>query len=330
MIELTNTPNLMGIEIKGDYNDLNELYDALSKITDLYVTQSRQNLEKQEKAGEITKQIAENGWRYYQDFEDCMLGLNYDIRHAYQGDRGVTYEENGADSIGRMAECIYEVDGDAIEKERKKGQAGNLYFTVQILYPWAIYYLLNLSVMVDDWYDEKLMKKMIFPYDEILCRKDQTIIEHFTMSLWKCLQEALGRKKGLQLFQFHEHNMGEANCHAYYGSALCNYYCDKKKKSKKLRKAMLIAIFYEMLGADCFEDKRASRYMEDGLLEECEKEYQEALEMIKTMTKDAFLFQNDFYMELDTYLEDKESFGYEERDEFLERFGDVDWERMKW
>ncbi|MCD7950217.1 MAG: hypothetical protein LUG12_08165 [Erysipelotrichaceae bacterium] len=38
IIKLENTPKFLGITIKGDYDDLNELYDAVSQPTDLYFT----------------------------------------------------------------------------------------------------------------------------------------------------------------------------------------------------------------------------------------------------------------------------------------------------
>ena len=37
MITLTNTPNNLGILIKGDYNDLNSLYDSLANYVDFYI-----------------------------------------------------------------------------------------------------------------------------------------------------------------------------------------------------------------------------------------------------------------------------------------------------
>ena len=37
MITLTNTPNNLGIFIKGDYNDLNSLYDSLANYVDFYI-----------------------------------------------------------------------------------------------------------------------------------------------------------------------------------------------------------------------------------------------------------------------------------------------------
>lgn len=64
MLSIKTTKLLTGVEIKGDYEDLNAIYDALSNV------------------------VGEEG--YYKEYEPCSLrimGLCYEIRHAYQGDR---------------------------------------------------------------------------------------------------------------------------------------------------------------------------------------------------------------------------------------------------
>ena len=64
MLSVKTTEKLAGVTVSGTYWDLNALYDALSNV------------------------IGEEG--SYPEFEACwlrVLGLCYDIRHAYQGDR---------------------------------------------------------------------------------------------------------------------------------------------------------------------------------------------------------------------------------------------------
>ena len=64
MLTIKTTEKLTGVVVSGTYGDLNNLYDALSNV------------------------IGEE-WSY-PEFEACrirVLGLCYDIRHAYQGDR---------------------------------------------------------------------------------------------------------------------------------------------------------------------------------------------------------------------------------------------------
>ena len=64
MLSVKTTENLAGVTVSGTYWDLNALYDALTNV------------------------IGEE--ESYPEFEACrirVLGLCYDIRHAYQGDR---------------------------------------------------------------------------------------------------------------------------------------------------------------------------------------------------------------------------------------------------
>ena len=91
MLTIKTTPNLYGLSIQGDYNDLNTLYDALSRYLEFY---------------------QEHAVAYpYHEYE-YLLSLNYDLRHACQGDRGYTLAENNASQIGLKAECIYELPAD--------------------------------------------------------------------------------------------------------------------------------------------------------------------------------------------------------------------------
>ena len=86
MIKIRNTNNLLGITILGDYEDLSALRDALYYYTELFL--SNQD---------------------HPDAYDCqqsILGLCYDIRHAYQGDRDFEAVPNNAENIAILAECI--------------------------------------------------------------------------------------------------------------------------------------------------------------------------------------------------------------------------------
>lgn len=64
MISIKTTEKLTGVEIKGSYDDFKHLYDAISNV------------------------IGDEGcYKGYHDSQIFVLGLCYDIRHAYQGDR---------------------------------------------------------------------------------------------------------------------------------------------------------------------------------------------------------------------------------------------------
>lgn len=72
MIKIKLTPNYTGIEITGDYDDFDELYDAITNVL-----------------GSPSKDVREDQMQLH------TLGFCYDLRHAKQGDRGIFVEDNG-------------------------------------------------------------------------------------------------------------------------------------------------------------------------------------------------------------------------------------------
>ena len=329
MIQLSNTPNLMGITIRGDREDLHELYQAIGRYSELYHTESIENIDKQLKENKITEIQAENGYYYYSDIHDCILGLNYDIRHAFQGDRNVEFVENGADRIGRAAACIYEVDEALFEAERQRAAEGNLYFSVEILYPWMLYYMINFQSMLDGWYDEKILKKLDFKYGILQCRRDRSILTYFVMEVWRCLSECIGEKKIQRAYVYTDKMSLECSCNNHYGTALCNYYCDRKKTSKRLRKAMLLAMIYEFVGVEFLYSRRKHK-QNSAAYTEYEKDYQDALKCIEENTGNPFLTQSKVMNDLQQFMEGKEYFSHEDQEVFFERYGEVDWNKLKW
>ena len=70
MLSIITTEKLAGVTISGNYSDLNTLYDALTNI------------------------VGDEG--SYPDYDRCclrILGLCYEIRHAYQGDRNTFIDD---------------------------------------------------------------------------------------------------------------------------------------------------------------------------------------------------------------------------------------------
>ena len=73
MITARPTEHLTGIIIEGEYEDFYELVDGIYRMTGL-----------EEDYGDL-----------YWSVKNRLLGLCYDIRHAYQGDRNVKLVDNG-------------------------------------------------------------------------------------------------------------------------------------------------------------------------------------------------------------------------------------------
>ena len=72
MIQAKVTKNLTGITIQGDYDDFNDLVNAIYWMTG----------------------VDSNEAGLYDEVKMRLLGLCYDIRHAYMGDREVVLKDN--------------------------------------------------------------------------------------------------------------------------------------------------------------------------------------------------------------------------------------------
>ncbi len=127
------TPNLLGIEICGDYDELNRLYDAIWAVV---------GHEYEQEPG-ITEQGVIMRTR--------MLALCYDLRKAYEAGRNVRYVDNGMDRD--TAQYL----GLGLPPLQ------NLQYSVEVLYPEAIYEVMVLGDLVPR-YQAKLIKKKSFSY----------------------------------------------------------------------------------------------------------------------------------------------------------------------
>lgn len=115
MISIKNTLNLAGVTISGDYDDLNNLVDAIHHIT-----------------------VSEHDDKHlqYVEISTRVLGLCYDIRHAYQGDREVELVEN------HMTEDKMKWHSLIVPKS-------NVYYSCDYLYPEMFFVMLALNSLIE-------------------------------------------------------------------------------------------------------------------------------------------------------------------------------------
>ena len=240
MISIKTTPHLYGITLQGDYQDLNALYDSISRYLNFYSENSET-------------------WPYH-EFE-YMLSLNYDIRHAYMGTRGVSFAENNAESIGRMAEVIFEIpDGTKQEwsKIRKQAKAGNLFFHVEILYPLVFHYLTTLQSILDDYLlpgeNTKTLEYVKY-YTELEANHDRAQIQHFVSLLWDNLIDLFGHETALIFYRYCDNLEYLYPAYSMYTDALlhCQDVCFKSMTPEE-KKAFLTVSFFEILDAETLTD----------------------------------------------------------------------------
>lgn len=114
MISIKNTPNLAGVTIGGDFDDLYNLVEAF------YVITVDECSEKHQKYLKISTRV---------------LGLCYDIRHAFMGDREVELVEN------HMTE-------DKMKCHSLIAPKSNVYYKCNYLYPEMFFIMLALNELV--------------------------------------------------------------------------------------------------------------------------------------------------------------------------------------
>lgn len=127
MLKVRMTPNLLGFRIAGSYDDLDELYDAIWSLTiadDDFPDDERMR-------GNVDELI----------MSTRLLALCYDIRHAYQGSRNIELVESG------MSEWDAEAHGLPYVQK-------NVEFSVEVLYPEAMYEVLVLNYLIEKRVDQ--------------------------------------------------------------------------------------------------------------------------------------------------------------------------------
>lgn len=157
MISIKNTENLTGVTISGDFDDLYNLVEALHEIT------IHDYSEKHHEYIEISTRV---------------LGLCYDIRHAYQGDREVELVEN------HMTE-------DKMKWHSIITPKHNVYYSCKCLYPEMFFVMLALNALVELRIRDITKTKYIFK--EAMDKKviwDETIatIRLFQAEFVKCVK----------------------------------------------------------------------------------------------------------------------------------------------
>ena len=156
MLTIRNTANLAGIEISGDYQDLDTLYMALLFIT-----------------GDESEYLNYEGARLR------ILGVMYDIRHAFQADREFEFIDNGMDAESMKLLGMITPDK-------------NLYYKVNVYYLEALF----VTMAINDFirlYAKKQAKSSTYPLvdKKILWDSHIATARLFQSLVANCLKEAV-------------------------------------------------------------------------------------------------------------------------------------------
>jgi len=160
MIIIENTENLAGVCISGDYNDLNKLVDAFYELAI-------------DEDSETNKNCIELSTR--------VLGICYDVRHSYQGDREVEFVYNG-------------MDEDKMSFHSMIATKSNIYYKCNYLYPEMFFVMLALNKLVKLRMRELMKTKSYYneAFDKNIIWDDKiATIRSFQGEFMKCVQEVL-------------------------------------------------------------------------------------------------------------------------------------------
>jgi len=294
MIKIKTTPNLYGISLIGDYQDLYELWESIGNYLQVFI---------------------ENNDDYpYHEYE-FLLSLNYDIRHAYMGSRGVSIEENNAAAVGEIAQAIFEIP-KAAKKEFQTIQTdfkkGNLYFQVEILYPLVFHYMIALGLILDEYYLPKWFEKEkmgMQSYDILDAEHDRAIIQHFVSLLWNNVRELFGAETALSLFKYYENSELYYLPNLYTTALLHCLLANFENMNQEQKKQFLLLSMYELMDSSLLNEEPESD------LESYER-YQKAFANIEKKARKIFPLKEEFYTSLEKefpanmplYEEDFEAF----------------------
>lgn len=160
MITVENTENLTGVKISGDFYDFQTLVDAFYAVS-------------------IDEEDTKNS-KYF-DNSTRVLGLCYDIRHAFMGDREIALVDNG---MTRELMSFH----SQITPEK------NVYFEVNYLYPEMIFVTAALNELIDIYqkqYSKPKNEYFAAVNKAVIWDKHIALLRVFQAAFSSCIQETL-------------------------------------------------------------------------------------------------------------------------------------------
>lgn len=177
MIFAKPTEHLAGITLEGEYQDFQEIVDSIYRMTGL----------------------EESYDDYYWSVKNRLLGICYDVRHAYQGDRNVKLIENGVNDV------LMKWHSMVMPKN-------NVHYSVEIIFPEAVFVALavpELYIWSSGYYGSRTKKqeeKGEFPaqrYSDYL--RDKAILDWLSTTILQALADVIGDDELEKLLRYRGH-----------------------------------------------------------------------------------------------------------------------------
>lgn len=205
------TENLIGITIQGDYTDFYDLVHSIYNITGL----------------------EEDTEECYYGVKNRLLGMCYELRHAFMGDRDIILEENG-------------MDREKMKWHETITPLQNVYYSVNVLFPEAIFVAAAVPQMYMLSYRyygsrgqcaEKNLPPM--PYADYL--RDKANLDVLCAGVWQALGEVIGDEELEKIIRLLQGNGESYMNYVTHYIDKCNIELLKAVKEKRKDKLRNIA-----------------------------------------------------------------------------------------
>lgn len=196
MLEIKVTENYAGIEVRGDYNDLDKLYDCIFEIV-----------------GD------EEEYPTLEKFRIQTLVLCYDLRHAKQGSRQIELINNN-------------IDEEIMKYHSIIVPTNNVYFKFNYILTQAIFVVYALNIFIDNY---KYKKYKSSYYTKVVYDENINIVQEFQSKVIKAIVEILpekNQKSFLKLFYDREFGTNRF-IHQYLELIDCRYLMKNKEERLK-------------------------------------------------------------------------------------------------
>ena len=181
MISAKPTENFAGITIEGDHDDFYEIMESIYRMTGLEDSYDD----------------------YYWSVKNRLLGVCYDIRHAFMGDREIKLVDNGVhDEMMKWHSMIL--------------PRQEVHFSVNIMFPEAVFVALSapeLYVWSSQYYGQRTKKQeemASFPaqkYSDYV--RDKAVIDTLSAVILGALAEVIGDDELEKLFKLRGRQYGD-------------------------------------------------------------------------------------------------------------------------
>ena len=181
MITAKATEHLTGILLEGEYQDFYEMVESIYRMTGL----------------------DDDHYAPFWSIKNRLLGICYDIRHAFQGDRSVKLVENG-------------VNDELMKWHSMVMPQNNLHYAVEIIFPEAVFVALTVSEIYSSssvYYGNRARKlqkkeesKKIFVNDYADYIRDKAMLDLLSSVILSAFAQVIGDEEFEKIMRLRQKN----------------------------------------------------------------------------------------------------------------------------